>query len=314
VPAVRTCPESLGTRMRRGDTIGADVSPAAIVFGAGALWVAGYASATVLKLAPASGRVAASVHVGTGPGSLAFTTGGLWVANSLDSTVSKIDPGSPTVKATIPVGSGPSAVIAAGGSIWVANQYSGSVTRIDPRRDTVLSTVNVGGMPTSMTSDGRTLWVGVDAGGGHHRGGTLVIASARFFASVDPAFFNATPPGQFGGLAYDTLVTFQHTGGVEGLRLVPDLALTLPTAADGGRTYAFRLRPGIRYSDGTLLRGSDLRRAIERLFRAGSPGTGFYTSITGSAGCIRRPVSCDLARGIVTDDAARTVVFQALQG
>ena len=90
---------------------------------------------------------------------------------------------------------------------------------------------------------------------------------------------------------------------------MPDLASTLPTPTDGGRTYTFRLRPGIRYSNGTILRASDFRRAIERLFRAGSPGTGFYTSITGAAGCVRRPHSCDLTSGIVTDDAAGTVVF-----
>jgi peptide/nickel transport system substrate-binding protein len=41
----------------------------------------------------------------------------------------------------------------------------------------------------------------------------------------------------------------------------------------------------------------------------GSPGTDFYTTIVGAAGCVGRPKRCDLARGIVTNDAARTVVF-----
>jgi YVTN family beta-propeller protein len=290
-------------------TIPLEVSPAAIAFGAGTLWVADYSSATVLKVSPGTGRVVATVRVGTGPGSLAFAAGDLWVANSLDSTVSRIGPATLAVRSTIPVGSGPSAVTAAGGSVWVANQYSRGVSRIDPRRDAVVATVAVGGMPTSLSAGGGRLWVGVDTTGASHRGGTLVIASVRTFPSVDPAFFNSAAPPLFDGLVHDTLVTFNHTGGAAGLRLVPDLALTLPTPTDGGRTYTFGLRPGIRYSNGTPLHASDLRRAIERLFRAGSPGTGFYTSIIGAAGCARRPDRCDLSRGIVTDDAAGTVVF-----
>ncbi|MGI8559474.1 MAG: ABC transporter substrate-binding protein [Solirubrobacteraceae bacterium] len=297
---------STGARLR---TIPLGVSPTAIVFGAGALWVADYNSAAVLKISPSSGRVMGTVRVATGAASLAFAVGDLWVANSLASTVSRIDPATLTVRATIPVGSGPSAVIAAGGSVWVANQYSRSVSRIDPRRDAVSATVAVGGMPTSLTAGGGRLWLGVDGSGARNRGGRLVIASVATFPSVDPAFFNSTEPPAFGGLAYDTLVTFDHTGGVDGLRLVPDLALTLPTPTDRGRTYAFWLRPGIRYSNGTAVRAGDFRRAIERLFRAGSPGTDFYPAIVGAVGCVARPKSCDLARGIVTNDAAHTVVF-----
>ena len=286
-----------------------EVFPSAIVFGAGALWVADYSSATVLKISPDSERVVATLHVGTGPGSLAFAAGDLWVANSLASTVSRIDPATVTVRATIPVGSGPSAVTAAGESVWVANQYSGSVSRIDPRRDAVVATVAVGGMPTSLIAGGGSLWVGVGASGASHRGGTLVIASVATFSSVDPAFFNSAEPPAFGGLAYDTLVTFNHTGGDDGLRLVPDLSLTLPTPTDRGRTYTFGLRPGMRYSNGAAVRAGDFRRAIERLFRAGSPGTDFYTTIVGAAGCVRRPNRCDLSRGIVTNDAAGTIIF-----
>jgi YVTN family beta-propeller protein len=286
-----------------------DVRPAAIVFGVGAFWVAGYDSATVVKLDPASGRVEGRVNVGAGPDSLAVAHGDLWVANSLAGTVSSVDLHSLKVAATIPVGSGPSAVVADAGSVWVANQYSGSVSRIDPRRDAVESTVDVGGMPTAMTVGGGSLWVGVDASGAGHRGGTLVIASTGTFTSVDPAFYNGAEPPQFAGLAYDTLVTFDHSGGVGGLRLVPDLALTLPTPTNGGRTYAFRLRPGIRYSNGTPLRASDFRRAIERLYRAGSFGGGYFTDIVGAKACVRRPAGCDLARGIVADDASGTLTF-----
>ena len=91
-------------------------------------------------------------------------------------------------------------------------------------------------------------------------------------------------------------------------------ARSRPRAVDPGSgrrrpTYAFRIRPGIRYSDGQPLRASDFRRGIERLFRVGSPGGSLYAGLVGAAACARRPASCDLSRGIVTDDAAGTVTF-----
>ena len=39
------------------------------------------------------------------------------------------------------------------------------------------------------------------------------------------------------------------------------------------------------------------------------PGGGYYTDIVGASACIRRPSRCDLARGIVADDASGTVTF-----
>jgi YVTN family beta-propeller protein len=290
-------------------TLPLDLQPSAVTLGGGAVWVAGYGNATVEKIAPASGRVIGRVHVGNGPGALAFGDGSLWVANSLDSTVSRVDPATLTVKATITVSSGPSAVAVNGPSVWVANQYSGTVSRIGPRRDRVMASVAVGGAPASVAVAAGRLWVAVAANGGTHRGGTLVLLSTNSWTSVDPAFFYSTEPPQFGGLVYDTLVTFQHTGGIEGLRLVSDLAVAIPAPANHGATYAFRIRPGIRYSDGQPLRASDFRRAIERLFRLGSPGSSYYTGIVGAAACARHPANCDLSRGITTDDATGTVVF-----
>ena len=77
-----------------------------------------------------------------------------------------------------------------------------------------------------------------------------MIASTGPFASIDPALYDGAEPPQFGGLTYDTLVTFDHTGGVDGLRLVPDLALTLPTPTDGGeRTVSSSTRDPLLQRD-----------------------------------------------------------------
>jgi peptide/nickel transport system substrate-binding protein len=296
-------------------TLPLDLLPSAVAVGDGAVWVAGYSSATVEKLDPASGRVMARVRVGNGPAALVFAAGSLWVANSLDSTVSRVDPAALRVRALIPAASGPAALAAGMGSVWVGDQYSGTVSRIDPRRDQVAASVAIGGAPTSLAMGGGRLWAGVAANGGSHRGGTLVIVAPGeltgpyVLSSVDPAFYDGVLNPQFTGLAYDALVNFQQSPGAAGMRLVPDLALAIPAAADGGRTYVFRVRPGIRYSDGQPLRAGDFRRGMERLFRVHSPGTSYFTGIVGAAACTRRPATCDLSRGIVTDDARGSVVF-----
>jgi len=288
-------------------TVSMDLSPSAIAIGAGKVWVTGYDTGDIEALDPASARVVARLHTGDGPVSLAFAAGALWVANNLDATVSRIDPRKRALTATISVGSGPSALAASGASLWVANQYSGTVMRIDTGANRVATSTLVGGSPTSFAMDAGRLWVGVDSDTARHHGGTLVLATTQRDASVDPAFYNGAFSPQFIGLAYDTLVTFQHSGGSSGLRLVPNLALDLPSARDGGVTYVFKLRSGIRYSDGREVKAGDFRRSFERMFRANSPGKTFFTDIVGASGCTQR--RCDLAPGIVTDDSKATVAF-----
>jgi len=74
----------------------------------------------------------------------------------------------------------------------------------------------------------------------------------------------------------------------------------LPAPTDGGRSYTFRVRAGVRYSDGELLLPQDFRRALERMFRLGSPllpGTAL-TKIVGASRCSKgRP--CDISRGVI---------------
>jgi ABC-type oligopeptide transport system substrate-binding subunit len=55
---------------------------------------------------------------------------------------------------------------------------------------------------------------------------------------------------------------------------------------------------------------SDFRRAFERLFRTGSPGADYYRSILGAARCEAAPATCNLATGVVTNDAARTITVR----
>jgi ABC-type transport system substrate-binding protein/DNA-binding SARP family transcriptional activator/DNA-binding beta-propeller fold protein YncE len=288
-----------------------DLAPSALTYAGGELWAAGYDVAAVDQVDLASGQVVARLPVGQGPSALTATGGFVWVANGLDGTLTRIDPLTGRTRSVTPVGSGPSALAAGNGSVWVANEYSGTIVEVDARAGNVRAELHPGGRPSTLASIGPRLWIGSGPSANLHRGGTLTLSGTAPPNSLDPAFqlTGSWEPTQLTRLVYDTLVTFANASGSTGLRLVPDLALELPEATDGGRTYTFRLRPGIRYSTGRLVRAGDFRRAFERLFRAGAPGRDFYGSIVGAHACIQRPDACSLSRGVVTNDLAGTVTF-----
>ena len=94
--------------------------------------------------------------------------------------------------------------------------------------------------------------------------------------------------------------------------LVPGLARALPVSTGNGTTYTFRLRPGLRYSNGQPIRPEDFRRAPERAFirnRGARPASYFYSGIVGATACELHPQGCTLSRGIVVNDRAGTVTF-----
>jgi DNA-binding SARP family transcriptional activator/ABC-type transport system substrate-binding protein len=284
-----------------------DLDPTALAIGAGAIWVAGdgdFNEGLLERIDPHSGR-GIPIHVGDGPVAVAVGGGAVWVANRLDSSVSKVDPASDTPVGATPVGSYPAGLTVNGASVWVANEYSSTVSRIDARSGRVTGTTPVGGAPTALVSAAGRVWVGTRSLGAH-RGGTLVLLHTRPL-SLDPALQVDLPPLQSNGLTYDALLTNPHIGGAQALHFFPDLAVSVPVPTNQGMTYTFRLRPGIRYSDGRLVRTGDFRRAIERLFRVEYEWSGNYRSIIGANACTAR--RCDLARGIATDDGARTITF-----
>jgi peptide/nickel transport system substrate-binding protein len=287
-------------------TLRLDLHPTALAVGKRAIWVADYDASQIAQVDPRSGDTIASIRVGNGPVAVTFEDGAVWVANRLDSTVSKLNPESDTVATTTSVGSYPVALAIKSGSVFVANEYSSTVSRIDARTGLVRKTISVGGGPTALVSAGGRIWVGTRALKAH-RGGTLVLLHTAPL-SLDPALQADVTPVQSNGLTSDALLTHFHTDGPQALLLVPDLAVSIPNPTDRGTTYTFRLRrPAIRYSDGRVVRASDFRRAIERLFRLQGPWSGNYLSIVGASACTTR--RCDLASGIVTDDARGTITF-----
>jgi peptide/nickel transport system substrate-binding protein len=73
--------------------------------------------------------------------------------------------------------------------------------------------------------------------------------------------------------------------------------------------YRFQLRPAVRYSTGGLVKPTDVVHSFERIFDISSSAGERYEAIVGARRCLRHRTACDLSRGIVADDRARTVTF-----
>jgi peptide/nickel transport system substrate-binding protein len=144
---------------------------------------------------------------------------------------------------------------------------------------------------------------------GGHKGGTFTMLWSAPGQSIDTAIaYDAN--WQVLRMTGDALLGWKQVPGAEGTELVPDLAESIPEPTDGGKTYAFTMRKGIKFSTGQTVKPSDLRYTIERNFKAAGPGSGFYASIVGADACAKRPKTCYLSRGILADDAANTVTFK----
>jgi YVTN family beta-propeller protein len=292
-----------------GSPVPVGARPDGIAVGPDTVWVANGGDGTVSRIDPATGTVSSPIPVGAGPAGIAVTPSAVWVANSLDLSVTKINPSTARVTATIPVGDGPHAIVAGSDGVWVSDEFDATLDRIDPRAGRVVRALPVGSSPQGLALTPAGVWVGARPfAAATHRGGTLTVAT-QWLPQLDPT--------QAGGIAdlpalatvYDGLVALRRSGGAQGLTLVPDLATALPSPTDGGKTYTFSIRRGIRYSTGAVVRPSDFRRGLERLLPIGGSPALYYKGIVGARSCGPHDPPCHLATGIVADDAAGTVTF-----
>jgi ABC-type transport system substrate-binding protein/DNA-binding SARP family transcriptional activator len=299
-----------------GTPIPVDAGADAIAVGDGAVWVTSRASDVLTRVDPRSGTQT-PINVGNAPTAVATGPHAVWVANSVDATLWRIDPATSRVVGAVRVGAGPSAIaVGPGGSVvWVSNALAGTLSKVDAGSGHVVESVTVGGQPQDVAASTDTAYVALQSPAGReHRGGTLTVAvpdpaasfhSGGFAQALDPASGGAW---ELLSLTNDGLVGYTRAGGAAGYRVVADLAAALPTVSNGGRTYAFALRPGIRYSTGALVRPADVRRGIERALLAVGGQSGF-AGIVGAARCVAAAEGCDLSKGIVTGRGLDSVVI-----
>ena len=147
-----------------------------------------------------------------------------------------------------------------------------------------------------------------------HMGGTLKLTSATATGTDDPGINYTVQFWQVLFVTNDGLLAFDHASGAASNSIVPDLATAVPKAEDGGKTYVFQLRRGIKFSNGQEVTPDDVVATFQRLFKISSPNAAsWYNVIAGSDACLKTPATCTLAGGVVADDKAYTVTFHLTQ-
>jgi len=95
-------------------------------------------------------------------------------------------------------------------------------------------------------------------------GGTVKYALSSTPDSFDPGNTYYAFVWDSSRLWARALTTFKPAPGKDGLTLVPDLAQSLGQPSNGGKTWTYKLRPGLKYDDGTPITSKDVKYGIER--------------------------------------------------
>ena len=141
-------------------------------------------------------------------------------------------------------------------------------------------------------------------------GGTLRMVAAQGAGTIDPQINYTSAYWNLFQATYDGLIAFQKVDGAAGFVIVPDLAEAIPAATNDGKTYVFKLRTGIKFSNGKEMGVEDVVASFQRIFKVSSPTSGsFYNTIVGADACLATPADCTLEGGVVGDAAAGTVTI-----
>ena len=305
--------------------------PTGIAAGAGYLWVTNQGDGTVTRFDPDTHQKDSPITVGEGPVGIAVSRDAAWVTNNLDGSLYRIDVEDLAVEArTLDKDGGAYGIAARGGDVWVSNQHAGTLMRVTAGTFRLSTTVPLRGAPLGLAYVGKDLWFTNAAGGSAvHRGGVLTMVAEWALEQGDDApdtdltLHYSGASLQLAQLTNDGLVGFRRAGGVQGAAVVPDLALSMPEPTDGGRTYTFQLRKGVRYSTGDPVLAGDIRRGIERSVLYSATPKYLRSYIVGAKACRKaaeRAVAadrprprCDLSKGIVTNDRTGTITFHLKQ-
>ncbi len=146
-----------------------------------------------------------------------------------------------------------------------------------------------------------------------HAGGTLKLLATQGSGTLDPQVNYTLQYWQLYQATYDGLVSFQKVSDAASFQVVPDLAVAMPKVTNGGKTYTFVLRKGIKFSNGAPVTVNDVRSSLQRIFKVSNPNSGsWYNVIVGGPACVTTPATCTLNGGVVVNAATNTVTINLI--
>ncbi|MFF5479366.1 ABC transporter substrate-binding protein [Streptomyces sp. NPDC012935] len=96
------------------------------------------------------------------------------------------------------------------------------------------------------------------------KGGTVTYEYSDVPDSFDPGNTYYAYMYNLSRLYARPLMTFKPGAGEAGNELVPDLAASAGVPSDGGKTWTYKLRSGLKYQDGTPITSKDVKYAVAR--------------------------------------------------
>jgi len=96
------------------------------------------------------------------------------------------------------------------------------------------------------------------------KGGTIRMANEGDWDTLDPGETYYGYSWNFLRLYGRSLLTYKVEPGAAGNELTPDLAEGLGTPSEGGKTWTYKIRAGIKYEDGTVVKAADVKYAVLR--------------------------------------------------
>lgn len=120
-------------------------SETSIGVGEGGAWlIIGKDQRQLVRIDPATNRIAATYPVPGTPSAVRAGGGAIWVSDPDRSAVHRVDPKTGAIAATIATGSAPRFIAFGAGALWTLDQDAGSVSKIDPATNTVSATIDIG--------------------------------------------------------------------------------------------------------------------------------------------------------------------------
>ncbi len=98
-------------------------------------------------------------------------------------------------------------------------------------------------------------------------GGTLYYLTKRAAEHLDPQrTYIGRDISNEARMVYRTLTSYPVAAGKAGTKLAADLATDTGTASDGGKTWKFTLKDGVKWQDGTDITCADVKYGVSRTF------------------------------------------------
>jgi peptide/nickel transport system substrate-binding protein len=149
------------------------------------------------------------------------------------------------------------------------------------------------------------------------KGGVVQVANSGDWDTLDPGETYYGYSWNFARLYGRSLVMFKSAPGSASNELVPDLATSLGKQTNGGKTWTYTLRKGVKFEDGTPVTSKDVAYAVARsIDKATFPnGPAYFDAMLNWPAAYKGPYKSrgmDFSSAISTPDD-QTIVFHLKQ-